>query len=126
MSGRALPIVPVPAPVAQVRFPHRGAGDEATQVLLDLEIRELRTWLSTRRQELPAWRDAGFFNQAIGWYSAEELNELRAEITRLFAPFHLQNDEPATRSPGARPVRLKAWGIPATTQSTDENTEKRE
>ncbi|MEV0808464.1 helix-turn-helix domain-containing protein [Micromonospora sp. NPDC050200] len=89
------------------------AGDAAAQVLLDLEYRALHAWMAARRQESPAWRDAGFINQFLSWYTAEELGALQSEVRELFARHLDRLDDPAARPPGSRPVRLMAWGVPA-------------
>ncbi|OKI66820.1 winged helix-turn-helix domain-containing protein [Micromonospora sp. CB01531] len=88
------------------------AGDAAAQILLDLEYRKLRDWMAVRRQQSPAWRDAGFFNQFIGWYTADELGELKEELRSLFGRRLDRLTDPAARPPGSRPVRLMAWGVP--------------
>ncbi|MEU8262732.1 helix-turn-helix domain-containing protein [Micromonospora sp. NPDC048999] len=88
------------------------AGDAATHVLLDLEYRKLRDWLAVRRQESSVWRDAGFFNQSIGWYTADELAEMKQEIGSLFGRHLDRISDPAARPAGSRPVRLMAWGVP--------------
>lgn len=88
------------------------AGDAAARVLLDLEYRKLWDWMAARRQEPAKWRDAGFFNQFIGWYTAEELAGLRDELRALFARHLDRLEDPAARPPGSRPVRLMAWGVP--------------
>ncbi|WP_433495739.1 winged helix-turn-helix domain-containing protein [Micromonospora sp. CA-248089] len=88
------------------------AGDAAARVLLDLEYRKLWDWMAARRQEPAEWRDAGFFNQFIGWYTAEELAGLRDELRALFARHLDRLEDPTARPPGSRPVRLMAWGVP--------------
>ncbi|UXY24913.1 helix-turn-helix domain-containing protein (plasmid) [Streptomyces cynarae] len=100
------------------------AGDAAAQVLIELEYRALREWLATRRRGTPEWRDAGFFNQAVGWCTPDELNELRAAVTELFAPYLLRIEDPAARPEGSRPVRLMGWGIPAEAPLAGKDTEE--
>lgn len=89
------------------------AGDAAARVLLDLEYQALWDWMNVRRQEPPAWRDAGFFNQSIGWCTPDELSGLQDEVRRLFARYLDRINDPAARPAGSRPVRLTAWGVPA-------------
>jgi DNA-binding transcriptional ArsR family regulator len=101
------------------------AGDAASQVLIDLEYRALREWLMTRRQETPEWRDAGFFNQAVGWCTPEELDDLRTSLSELFAPYLRRIEEASARPAGSRPVRLMGWGIPAATSEPGDETEER-
>ncbi|MFU8874114.1 ArsR/SmtB family transcription factor [Micromonospora sp. SL4-19] len=88
------------------------AGDAAARVLLDLEYRKLRDWMAVRRQQSPVWRDASFFTQFIGWYTADELGELKQEIQSLFARHLDRLSDPTARPAGSRPVRLMAWGVP--------------
>ncbi|MGC5019464.1 winged helix-turn-helix domain-containing protein [Micromonospora sp. DT47] len=102
------------------------AGDAAAQVLLEMEYRALRAWMAVRRQESPAWRDAGFFNQFMTWCTAEELTELKEEATRHFARYLDRLDDPAARPPGSRPVRLMAWGVPAVDARAHTDTENGE
>ncbi|MEU5937952.1 MFS transporter [Micromonospora sp. NPDC047548] len=73
------------------------AGDAAAQILLDLEYQALWDWMNVRRQETPAWRDAAFFNQFIGWYTAEELGELQEELRAILARHLDRLDDPAAR-----------------------------
>jgi len=89
------------------------AGDAAAQVLLELEYQALLDWLRDRRSEDPRWRDAGFFNQAMGWCTAAELAELKEEVRQLFARYLSRLEDPASRPPGSRPIRFLAWGVPA-------------
>lgn len=88
------------------------AGDAALLALLDLEHRKLRDWMAVRRQQSPAWRDVAFVHQFIGWYTADELHELKEEMLALLSRHLHRLGDPAARPPGSRPVRLIAWGAP--------------
>lgn len=88
------------------------AGDAALLALLELEHRKLRDWLAVRRQHSPAWRDADFLHQFIGWYTADELRDLKAELSAVLGRHLNRLTDPAARPPGSRPVRLLAWAVP--------------
>jgi predicted ArsR family transcriptional regulator len=89
------------------------AGDAAADVLLEHEYRALRDWMRTRRREPAAWREAGFWNQSMGWATADELVELQDELRRLFMRYQSRLDDPASRPAGSRPIRLIGWAVPA-------------
>lgn len=91
----------------------RLAGTAATLALLAREHDALRAWLASAGTAPAGWRDAGFITQSIGWLTAEELNQVGHEINEVFLRYADRLSNPARRPPGAKPVRLIGWGIPA-------------
>ena len=87
--------------------------DEAAGVLVDREYDAMRSWQGARRAEPRQWREAGFVSSAAGWLTAEELTALRGELMALLQGYGDRMTDPATRPPGARPIRFMAWGVPA-------------
>jgi DNA-binding transcriptional ArsR family regulator len=114
-SGRQRPWRLVPGP----RSPgeHDGVesgviGDTIVELLVDQEVAALTRWQRDRAHDDPQWRDAAGMCRSLVWLTAEELGDLNEQITELFTRY-CDRTEPGDRPPGARPVRLMAWGIPA-------------
>jgi DNA-binding transcriptional ArsR family regulator len=89
------------------------------------EYEALRAWLATLPGEPALWRDAAFLTQNAGWCTAEELEELGREVSVALDRFVHRVNDPARRPPGARPVRLLAWGVPAQPLSIPDDSESR-
>jgi DNA-binding transcriptional ArsR family regulator len=89
------------------------AGDEVADVLYEHEFARMRAALKNRANEPARWRDASFVTQSFGWFTAEELAELHRDVNALLIQRMERIQDPAARPPGARPIRLFAWGIPA-------------
>lgn len=91
------------------------AGDLLGEVMLGQEAAALREWFEGRDAEPTAWRSAGFATYSWGILTADELAQARSEIQRVLERWtvHLRDRlDPARRPPGARLVRLVAWGVP--------------
>lgn len=88
------------------------AGAAAGTIMLDREVAALRDWEQSRRDTPPEWRAAAFVNHSVSWLTPAELEELGAEVQRLFSA-HIKRLDGAARPADAIPVRLTAWGIPA-------------
>jgi DNA-binding transcriptional ArsR family regulator len=107
--------------VIQAKQFARGDVDEelriaSTAIRRHLVVREyeaLRAWLATVPAEPTSWRDAAFVTQNVGWCTAEELAQLADDVSGILGRFVHRVNDPASRPPDARPVRLLAWGIPA-------------
>lgn len=89
------------------------AGDEVGDVLYEHEFARMRQAQARRSTEPAQWRDASFVSQSFGWFTAAELAELHEEVNALLIRRMERITDPAARPPGARPVRLFAWGVPA-------------
>jgi DNA-binding transcriptional ArsR family regulator len=90
------------------------AGDEAATVLYEHEFAAMRAWRAGSRAEPARWREASFVTQSVGWLTAEELAGVQEEVTAILTRYANRIGDPATRPPGARPIRYLAWGVPAT------------
>lgn len=99
------------------------ASSAMSAAVLEHEISELQTWQTTQRADPAEWQDASFSNTTISWLTAEELEELGEAINKLLLRDIDRNFEPETRPPGARPVRLVAWGVPARSLETDDKAD---
>jgi DNA-binding transcriptional ArsR family regulator len=77
------------------------------------EAEALYAWFATMSGEPAQWRDSAFVTQNVGWCTAEELAELATDVSNVMDRFIHRVNDPASRPPGARPVRFLAWGIPA-------------
>jgi DNA-binding transcriptional ArsR family regulator len=100
------------------------AGDAVMEVLVDREVGELRAWQAHRRSEPAVWQDAAFGNQAVTWLTAEELEAVGSEIHQIVTRHMDRITDPSQRPEGARPIRLVAWGIPATEQASGDTTDR--
>lgn len=88
------------------------AVDAAAEVIDDRAFEAVRVWRARRRSLPRPWRDASFSTHSIAWLTAEELVQIQAEIDQLMERHVDRSLDPARRPPGARPVRLMAWGFP--------------
>ena len=89
------------------------AGDAMSQALVDREVGELRSWIQRRTRDTPVWQDATFLTQTITWLTAEELAAVGEEIKAIVLRHMDRVVDPAQRPEGARPIRMLAWGVPA-------------
>jgi DNA-binding transcriptional ArsR family regulator len=89
------------------------AGNAASEFLLEHEVAELRNWRAASHRETDSWRDASFLSQSFGWLTVEELAAVSEEIHAIAVRTLDRMGDPSLRPPGARPVRLVAWGFPA-------------
>jgi DNA-binding transcriptional ArsR family regulator len=93
--------------------------DEATRAAVDLWLRRefdaLREWQDREATE-PDWARAAYLGLSLGWFTLDELREVGEQIRALVAPYAVRIGDLASRPPGARPVRMVHWGIPATTE----------
>lgn len=82
------------------------------ELVVDREAERLRRWLSASRRESAEWIDASTINTSSFWLTAAEMKEVSEAITelttRLSERFAARRDDPASRPPGARHVRVLA------------------
>ncbi len=95
------------------------AAQAMSEVMKNRELEEYRSYQARAHTEPAEWFDAAFWSQCLGWFTAAELHALAEEITRLFLAHVERINDPAARPEGARPVRMVAWGIPATPYDDD-------
>jgi predicted ArsR family transcriptional regulator len=89
------------------------AASQATiRLWFDREVEALLAWRSREATE-GEWANAAYLNQSLGWMTLDELHELGEEMQQLMTQFIHRINDPASRPPGSRPVRLVSWGIPA-------------
>ena len=89
------------------------AGDALSEVMLAREVEAMRVAMASTRREPEPWRDAAFLHQSLGWLTAAELDQAQQEINAVLFRYFDRLGDPATRPPGARPIRFIAWGVPA-------------
>jgi DNA-binding transcriptional ArsR family regulator len=89
---------------------------EAFQATVDVwlgrEVEALRAWLRREAAE-PEWAHAAYLSLGLGYYTLDELRTIGQQIGELLAPYFYRLTDPASRPPGARPVRTVQWGVPA-------------
>lgn len=89
------------------------AADAVAETMDDRAFQAVRAWRGQRRSLPPQWRSASFSSHAIVWLTAEELAQIRAEFNQIWERHAHRSADLSRRPPGARPVRLLAWGFPA-------------
>lgn len=89
------------------------AADAMSEVLVDREVGELRSWIQRRTHDPVPWQDATFLNQTITWLTADELDQVGQEIRAIVLRHMDRVVDPSLRPEGARPIRMLAWGVPA-------------
>lgn len=89
------------------------AGNALSEVMLAREVEAMRAAMTATRKEPVPWRDAAFLHQSLSWLTAAELDEAQQEINAVLFRYFDRVGDPATRPPGARPIRFIAWGVPA-------------
>ena len=73
---------------------------------LDQATGHVRAWIDRLPVEDTEWVEASTIVTGAIWATAEELAELGRTIQHLADPFRGREDDPASRPPGARPVRV--------------------
>ncbi|MFB6981575.1 ArsR/SmtB family transcription factor [Streptomyces scopuliridis] len=95
-----------------------GSGDPAFAAasrllrgeLIDHALSALSAYHRTEQQYPAEWQEAAYVLADAAHLTAEELREINAELSRLFARYR---GRPAdSRPPGAVPVRLFGFGVP--------------
>jgi len=85
----------------------RAAAAAADDFWLDSEAQRLRSWWARRDAEEDPWRHATRMASATAWLTADELAEVHAAVDQVIGRFFVtRGTDPASRPPGARPVRL--------------------
>ncbi|MDQ3454954.1 MAG: helix-turn-helix domain-containing protein [Actinomycetota bacterium] len=68
-------------------------------------------WVRRSGHEDRSWQLAAFSEFTVRWLTVEELAELQREVDQLVRRYGERRD-PATRPPGARPIRMNVSGFP--------------
>lgn len=68
-------------------------------------------WVRRSGQEDRSWQLAAFSEFLVRWLTVEELADLQQEVDQLVRRYGERRD-PATRPPGARPIRMYVSGFP--------------
>ncbi|HEU4513462.1 MAG TPA: helix-turn-helix domain-containing protein [Nocardioidaceae bacterium] len=99
------------------------AGHALTDVLLEREVRRLRSARRAERDETPEWREAFTVMQSGLWLTAEEAREVAEQLEALFMTHHDRMRHPERRPEGARLVALVGWLTPWLEDDTDHDTD---
>lgn len=92
------------------------AAEAATEVFLRHEFSKLVDRLRAARHEPPEWRAASGFTGTTTWLDLHELREISRELHALTQRFAGRIDDPSTRPPGSREVRIFVATTVAPTQ----------
>ncbi len=88
------------------------AGEALESTFADQAYARLRTWHASRAAYSPAWRDAAFTADSIGYLTAEEMSALGDEVSALFQRYRDRVLDKQLRPADAEPVKLVAFGHP--------------
>jgi hypothetical protein len=81
------------------------ASEAATEAFLEHEFDRLRAWHRQRDTEPQEWRDATGLNGVTMWVTAQELKQIRDEITPILQRYTERSEDPSLRPDGARVAR---------------------
>ncbi|HEY2263025.1 MAG TPA: helix-turn-helix domain-containing protein [Streptosporangiaceae bacterium] len=82
------------------------AAQAATEVFLDHELERIKDRLRRQDREPPEWQAASYVSGSTVWMTAAELTEIKDQLTEIQQRYGDRDDDPGTRPPGAREVRL--------------------
>jgi predicted ArsR family transcriptional regulator len=82
------------------------AAEAAVEVFLDHEIAKLKARLRRKDLEPEQWRRATYLQGTSTWLTAEELQQVSAQLDEISSRHLDRLTNPALRPPGAREVRL--------------------
>ncbi len=82
------------------------AAEAATESFLDHEFARTRERLRTRRLEPAEWRDSCRLLGSSMWVTADEFAALSEDMTEVATRYTGRDEEPGSRPPGARLVRI--------------------
>lgn len=88
------------------------AADALTALLLDRDLRALRSWLERRRADDPEWRDAALTSRSLLYLTQDELRSIGQQLIDLQAPYLRRTAEPSERPSDSVPVNLLAFAFP--------------
>ena len=88
------------------------AGHALTDLILSRELRWLRAARETEPQEPSEWRAASTLVQSALWLTAEEAQQVAAQLKELFLTHFDRLDHPERRPEGARLVSVVGWLVP--------------
>jgi len=84
------------------------AAQAASEVFLDHELERMKDRLRRVDLEPPEWRAASYASGVTHWMTAAELKEIKDLLTEIQERHGDRDDDPASRPPGAREVRIFA------------------
>ncbi len=84
------------------------AMTELATILVGREAERLRAFIAQIQAEKTAWVNASTISTSSFWATAEETAELSETVRNLSERFRDRHEDPASRPPGARRVRLFA------------------
>lgn len=97
------------------------AAQAATEVFLQHELARLVDRLRAARQEPSQWRDATRFTGTTTWLDLDELHDVNDQLHEITKRYVERIDDPSTRPPGAREVRIfVATSVAPTGEHTDD------
>ena len=100
----------------------RVAAGTLTDVMISREVQRLQAARASYDQEEQPWKDATSVHQSQMWLTAEEAQQIGAELREL-AERHLdRHRDPALRPEGARLVSMVGWLVPSGSHRVDLGT----
>jgi DNA-binding transcriptional ArsR family regulator len=89
------------------------AADVLSGMVLERQRDRYRTWQDTKAAYPAEWRKAAGESDVVLYLTAEELKQLRDELSELLRPLAQERDaDPAKRPPGSAPVEVVLLSYP--------------
>lgn len=82
------------------------AADAVVATFLDREFQRLQHWQRRAKKEPAEWQRAATMSGVTVWLTAEELEQLGAQLRELSNRYLDRSQQPERRPSGARPVRV--------------------
>jgi hypothetical protein len=84
------------------------AAEAAVEAFLEHEFGRARQRVRVRDRESPEWREATCVIGSSMWVTAEEMREIKAQLTEIAYRYLARDDDPSARPEGARQMRMFA------------------
>ena len=89
------------------------AADVLAGMILERQRDRHRTWQDTKAAYPSEWRKAAGESDVVVYLTAEELKQLRDQLSELLRPFvHERDADPSKRPPGSVPVEMVMLSYP--------------
>ena len=97
------------------------AGAAVARMFRERQFERYQTWLESQASYPAIWRKAAFESDYVFYLTAEELQQLGAELNDgLYRRMHERLTDPSKRPPGALPVEMHVFSYPMSYPEADE------
>jgi DNA-binding transcriptional ArsR family regulator len=88
------------------------ASDAVEATFREFHNMRLQEWGSQRHAYSDQWRQAAFYSGAVTYLTAEEMDQLSHDVTKLLEAYSNRTGPGGERPPDALPVQFVAYGHP--------------